>query len=77
MAWERLEGGIIIALLRVDAEGYLVCLDFLGSTRESKSSEFPVTPVTCHPEASYFRNGNQGLTVQKSETYGSKVRDLR
>ena len=32
MAWERLEGGIIIALLRVDADGYLVSLDFLGST---------------------------------------------
>ena len=32
MAWERLERGIIIGMLRVDAEGYLVCLDFLGST---------------------------------------------
>ena len=29
---ERLERGIIIGMLRVDAEGYLVCLDFLGST---------------------------------------------
>ena len=27
-----LERGIIIGMLRVDAEGYLVCLDFLGST---------------------------------------------
>ena len=44
--------------------------------RESKSSEFPVTPVTCHPEASYFRNGNQRLTVQKSETYDEKVSSL-
>ena len=32
MAWERLEGGIIIALRRVDADGYLICLDFLGCT---------------------------------------------
>ena len=32
MAWGRLEGGIIIALLRVDADGYLVSLDFLGCT---------------------------------------------
>ena len=29
---ERLEGGIIIALRRVDADGYLVSLDFLGCT---------------------------------------------
>ena len=32
MAWERLEGGIIIALRRIDADGYLICLDFLGCT---------------------------------------------
>ena len=31
----------------------------------------------CHSKASYFRNGNQGLTVQKSETYDEKVRDSR
>ena len=35
----------------------------------------PLSP--CHPEASYFRNGSQRLTVQKTETYGSKARDLR
>ena len=40
MAWERLERGIIIGLRRVDAEGYLVCLDFLGSTYNR-----PVTTV--------------------------------
>ena len=40
-----------------------------------QNSLSPLSP--CHPEASYFRNGNQRLMVQKSETYGSKVRDLR
>ena len=40
-----------------------------------QNSLSPLSP--CHPKASYFRNGNQGLTVQKSETYGSKARDLR
>ena len=40
MAWERLERGIIIGMLRVDAEGYLVSLDFLGSTDNR-----PVTTV--------------------------------
>ena len=40
MAWEWLERGIIIGMLRVDAEGYLVSLDFLGSTDNR-----PVTTV--------------------------------
>ena len=45
--------------------------------RESKSSEFPVTSVTRHPEVGYLRCESQLLTIRKSVTCDAKVSYLR
>ena len=45
--------------------------------RESKSSDFPVTSVTRHPEVGYLRCESQLLTIRKSVTCDAKVSYLR
>ena len=67
-------------------------LIFPACPRESKSSEFPVTPVTLSPRSQLLPKRkprtygakvrdlwfkSQRLTMQKPETYDEKVRDLR
>ena len=52
-------------------------LIFPACPRESKSSEITVISVTLSPRSGYFRIKTQRLTVQKSVTYETKVRDLR
>ena len=52
-------------------------LIFPACPRESKSSEITVTSVTLSPRSGYFGFKTQRLMVQKSVTYGEKVRDLR
>ena len=78
-----LHRGELLAVLAVTGGGEL--LEKVGDAldpshqacpRESKSSEFTVISVMCHSKAGYFQNGNQGLTIQKSETYDAKVSSL-
>ena len=52
-------------------------LIFPACPRESKTSEITVISVTLSPRSGYFRIKTQRLTVQKSVTYETKVRDLR